>query len=260
MSETERLEKGKRTLQKLHGGPLVSNLDEAFSPGFEKLSQGHLFSEVWPRENLPLRERTVINVAVLCALRYDFGLANTIRWAFNVGISKDEVLEIIIMVAHYAGWPTAVNGNIVAREVFANVQLDEKQNTGTLKQPEENPDAGDSARLEKGQELISRVRGHVDWGKDVEEVFPDFWKMTQEYFWGEIWARPGLAFRDRLIIDIAMLSLFRYDQELASSIRGALRNGISREEILEILMQIAHYRGWQAGVQAILIAKKVFAE
>lgn len=90
--------------------------------------------------------------------------------------------------------------------------------------------------------------------------FPDFWKVTQEHIFGEIWSRPGLALRDRSIITMVALIVLAKPDELKGHMGYALNIGISKEEILEMIMHVAHYAGWPAGVNALRVAKEVFKD
>jgi 4-carboxymuconolactone decarboxylase len=79
----------------------------------------HLFADVWSRPNLEMRQRSMITVALLAALGKDRELARHIEGALNLGITRDKIIEIMIQVAHYAGWPAGHNGQRVAQDVFA---------------------------------------------------------------------------------------------------------------------------------------------
>jgi 4-carboxymuconolactone decarboxylase len=85
-------------------------------------------------------------------------------------------------------------------------------------------------------------------------------ELVTEYCWGAVWGREGLSRRDRSMINLAMISALNRPHELRMHLGGALRNGLSRDEIREILMQVAIYAGVPAGVDAFRIAREVFAE
>jgi 4-carboxymuconolactone decarboxylase len=85
-------------------------------------------------------------------------------------------------------------------------------------------------------------------------------ELATEYCWGRVWSRPGLARRDRSLINLAMISALNRPHELKMHIGGALRNGVTREEICEIFLQVAIYCGVPAGVDAFRTAREVFAE
>ena len=85
-------------------------------------------------------------------------------------------------------------------------------------------------------------------------------ELSTEYCWGTIWTRPGLSLRDRSLLNLGMISALNRPHELKLHIRGALRNGLSREEIREVLLQVAVYCGVPAGMASFNLAREVFAE
>ena len=92
------------------------------------------------------------------------------------------------------------------------------------------------------------------------EVVPRLREITDEVLFGEVWERPQLSKRDRSLIVVATLTaLYRTDQ-LRGHVRRALDNGVTREEIGEIITHIAFYAGWPSAVNAAGVAKEVFDE
>jgi 4-carboxymuconolactone decarboxylase len=85
-------------------------------------------------------------------------------------------------------------------------------------------------------------------------------QLSTEYCWGTIWSRPGLSLRDRSLLNLGIISALNRPQELKLHIRGALTNGLSREEIQEVLLQVAVYCGIPAGMASFQLAREVFAE
>jgi len=85
-------------------------------------------------------------------------------------------------------------------------------------------------------------------------------EIVNEYLWGAVWTRPGLKPRERSMITISMLTALNRPQELKTHIRAALTNGVTREEISEILLHANVYCGAPAAVDAFSIMREVFAE
>jgi 4-carboxymuconolactone decarboxylase len=85
-------------------------------------------------------------------------------------------------------------------------------------------------------------------------------ELVTEYCWGAVWGRETLPRKIRSMLNLAMLSALNRPHELESHIKGALKNGVTREEIREVLLQVAIYCGVPAGVDAFRTARKVFAE
>jgi 4-carboxymuconolactone decarboxylase len=118
-------------------------------------------------------------------------------------------------------------------------------------------------RPDEGMRVRRRVLGddHVDAavaGTTADTA--DFQDLITRYAWGEIWARPGLDRRTRSAITIMALVALNREGELAIHLRAALRNGLSREEIKEILLQSAIYCGVPAANGAFAVFREVMAE
>ena len=92
----------------------------------------------------------------------------------------------------------------------------------------------------------------------MAEITPHLAKLTDDVVFGDIWERPGLSKRDRSLITVAaLIALYRTDQ-LRGHIARALDNGVSRDEIGEIITHLAVYGGWPTAVNAAQVAKEVF--
>ena len=85
-------------------------------------------------------------------------------------------------------------------------------------------------------------------------------ELVTTYCWGWNWGREGLPRRDRSLINLAMIAVLNRGHELKAHIRGALNNGLSREEIREVLLQVGIYGGIPAAVDSFRLANEAFAE
>ncbi len=93
------------------------------------------------------------------------------------------------------------------------------------------------------------------------DIAPDFARLIVEFPYGDIYSRPGLSPKQRQIATIASLvTLGNAPTELKAHIQGSLNVGCTRDEIVEVIMQMAVYAGFPAAVNALLVAKAVFAE
>ena len=100
---------------------------------------------------------------------------------------------------------------------------------------------------------------HVD-GATVNEVTADFQELITRYAWGGVWTRPGLSRRDRSIGVLTALVAGRHFDELEFHLRAALRNGLTRDEIVEVLLQTAVYCGVPAANSAFAVASRVLPD
>src|SRR5205823_14633068 len=116
----------------------------------------------------------------------------------------------------------------------------------------------DEERREQGMKVRREVLGdeHVD--RSTENTTPltaDFQDLITRYAWGEIWSRPGLDRRIRSCITVAMTVALNRPEELALHLRGALRNGVTVDELREVLLQTAVYCGIPAANAAFRVAE-----
>jgi 4-carboxymuconolactone decarboxylase len=89
------------------------------------------------------------------------------------------------------------------------------------------------------------------------DLAPDFFPLVREFCFGMFWSRPGLATRDRSLITCAMLAALGRQEELRGHLAGALNVGLTKEELVEMLMQVAIYAGVPAAVNALTTAAAV---
>ncbi len=104
MEYEERMKRGYEVVEKLGRHKMEHQL--ALYPELHALSMGHLFGDIWTRPHLTLRERELITLATNIALARPVGNHSHYRSAHHLGITKEQIMELIIHVGHYAGWPT----------------------------------------------------------------------------------------------------------------------------------------------------------
>ena len=116
---------------------------------------------------------------------------------------------------------------------------------------------------DEGMRIRREVLGdaHVDRAvESTTEFTKDFQDLITRYAWGEIWARPGLDRKTRSCITLTALTALNHPKELALHVRAARRNGLSPDEIKEVLLQAAIYCGVPAANTAFAVAAEVLAE
>ena len=121
----------------------------------------------------------------------------------------------------------------------------------------------DREHYEQGMSVRRAVLGdeHVDRSlKNRNDFNQDFQDLITRYAWGEIWTRPGLPRHTRSLLTLAMMVALNRTDELRMHLRAAFNNGVSRNEIKEVLLQTAIYCGVPAANSAFHVADAVFAE
>lgn len=96
--------------------------------------------------------------------------------------------------------------------------------------------------------------------RNADELTMPLQELVTQYCWGEIWARPGLDRRTRSFLNLAMITPLNRPHELKLHVRGAINNGLTKEEIAEVFLQTAIYCGVPAALDSFRVAKEVFKE
>jgi len=121
----------------------------------------------------------------------------------------------------------------------------------------------DKETYERGLQIRKDVLG-VEYVENSLKTADDFnrpmQELSTEYCWGYVWGREGLPRKTRSMLNLAMISALNRPHELKIHVKGALKNGVTRDEIREILMQVAIYCGVPAGMDSFRIAREAFKE
>jgi 4-carboxymuconolactone decarboxylase len=121
----------------------------------------------------------------------------------------------------------------------------------------------DKEIFDKGLAIRRAVLGSEYVDKSIAAA-DDFTRPLQEivtqYCWGEVWGRPNLERKTRSLLNLAMLSALNRPHEVKLHVRGALNNGVTKDEIREVFLQVAIYCGVPAAMDSFRIAKEVFTE
>ena len=118
----------------------------------------------------------------------------------------------------------------------------------------------DDELLEKGRAIQMQMWPHMKTSSGAfpaAQLAPDFYRYVAETAFGMIWSRPGLALRDRSLVTVAQLAALGKTNELRGHLAGAINNGCTQEELVEVLMQTAVYAGVPAANEALGVAADV---
>ena len=121
----------------------------------------------------------------------------------------------------------------------------------------------DKKTHDKGLEIRKAVLGEAYVAnalKNADDFNKPFQELVTEYCWGAVWGREELPRKTRSMLNLAMISVLNRPNELRTHVKAALTNGVTREEIREILLQVAIYGGVPAAVDSFRIAREEFAE
>jgi len=121
----------------------------------------------------------------------------------------------------------------------------------------------DQKTHDNGLEIRKAVLGEAyvaNATKNADSFNKPFQELVTEYCWGAVWGREELPRKTRSMLNLAMISILNRPHELRAHLKGALTNGVTKDEIREILMQVAIYAGMPAAVDSFRIARELFAE
>lgn len=116
---------------------------------------------------------------------------------------------------------------------------------------------------DRGYKLRAEVLGkeHVERSfREADEFSKPMQDLTTEIGWGVFWSRPGLTRKQRSLLNLGILAVLNRHHELAVHVRGAVNNGLTKEEIREALIHVIPYAGFPAGIDAFRTAKRVLEE
>jgi 4-carboxymuconolactone decarboxylase len=121
----------------------------------------------------------------------------------------------------------------------------------------------DAERARRGMTVRREVLGdeHVDRAVAATTPFTEpFQDLITRYAWGDIWSRPGLSRAERSFVTLAVLAALQHEDELAMHVKAARRNGLTAEQIQEVLLQVAVYAGVPVANRAFPIAQRALGE
>lgn len=261
---TIRNERGLDCLSTIAGSPAGGRqLAEFFQTRGALGSLAHLTAagEIWAREQISRRDRSVIVISALTALAREVELEQHVEGGLNHGLSIDEVDEIMMQLAPYIGLPFCLAGSLVIDSVIAK-----REGTESREVPRaEAVLVDDEKRRAAGLDVLSTLVGdpNLD-AKTTEQMIVDsqgdMGVLVMDYAFGDVWARPGLSRRDRSLIVISALTALNMKHELEIHLGGALNHGLTPIEIEEVMITIVAYGGFPRAIDGLILARKVFGE
>ena len=251
----ERFSRGIEVRTRIGGGTLASSVPvtNEMAPDLHRIAAEALFGSIWSRPALDVERREMCTLSVLAALERENQLKAHVGGSLNQGLTPEQVIEVFVHLGLYIGVPASFNAMALAREVFdaRGIRHDGlRVHDGT-----QDPDALYQHGLDRRRELMGDLGLDGDFLTAAEEAFR---RLEVEYLWGSVWGRPVLDEERRFVCALAALAGLGQERQLAAHIRGAIRSGLSREQVVEVLVHSAFYAGFPAAGAAIDVANEVF--
>lgn len=260
--DSTRFERGSKLIGEVYGDPnaakkLMESLKD-IAPDMPRFIMEFAYGDIYSRPGLDMKSREIATVAALTALGTAAPQLKThIRASLNVGLSEDAIMECIIQMCLYAGFPASLNAIQVAKEVF-------EENKSVKYQPKSYT-SDQATRYKRGSVLIGEVYGTPNAAENLEkglgDIAPDMARFILEFPYGDVYSRPGLDMKSREIATVAALTaLGNATPQLKTHIRASLNVGLTEVQIKECIIQMSLYAGFPASLNALQAAKEVFQE
>src|SRR5881227_679513 len=214
------------------------------APALESYAQKVVLGDLWKRPGLTPRDRSVITLAALIARDQTIELPYYLNLALDSGVKPGEISEIITHLAFYTGWANAMDAIPAASEVFKS------RNVGADQLP---PASGAQLPLDEAAEKQRATRV----GEQFGQITPSLVQYTTDVLFRDLWLRPDLAPRDRSLVTISALVATGQVAQITYHLNRAMDNGLTREEVGEVLGHLAFYAGWPNAFSAAPVVRDV---
>ncbi|PWU70748.1 carboxymuconolactone decarboxylase [Ochrobactrum sp. POC9] len=254
---------GREMLERFLGGDAQDYFDRFAdtAPDLARLSIDFGFGQALARDGLDHKAKLLAIVAMLAATgnRSD-ALRLHLAGALANGVTREEIIELLIQLSVYRGFPSALNAFSVAGSLFA---LGVPPLRVDIPAPVEMESSSD--RLERGKALLAKSSAASGDAvvRSFDDIAPDLGRMIVEHAYGEVFSRNGIDPKTRELSACAALAAIgsaTTETPLRVHINAALNVGATREEVIETLVNLVAYNGYPATQQAIRIAAEEFAK
>ena len=224
------------------------------APDLERIIGEACFGLIWDRPALSLEQRSMATISVLTALGKERQLKGHVEGGLNIGLSAEQVVEVLVHLFFYLGAPAVNTALIIAKQVFdeRGIQVEPDRVYDTNEDPDEMYRRGVAKRRELLEDPVTETSG------EVGEVDQQRERYSREYLWGSIWTRPGLDTPSRCICTLSALTVLGRERMLRNYVGAALRVGLSEAQVLELFFHLSFYTGFPAAWSAVAVAKEVF--
>ena len=256
----ERFQKGQQMRESMSAGDLshftLPGTDQ-LAPDLKRIIDEALFGSIWNRPGLDLKHRCVCTVSALMALGQLPLLRRHIERCINVGLTPAQLVEVFIQLTFYVGVPSVEAAMRLTKEIFEErgIQFTPTRVYDTNMSVDQLHEAG----LRAHEQHIGDVTAYETEDQDSQEMQLE--RLINEYHWGAIYTRPHLDDKARAICGLSSMTVMgHYDRQIRRRIEGALRIGMTPEEIMEVFIQLTLYGGYFNTRTAMRIARSVFTE
>jgi alkylhydroperoxidase/carboxymuconolactone decarboxylase family protein YurZ len=210
------------------------------------------YGGIWARPGLAMTDRMICTLATLSVLQRLDALGGMVGAALSLDMRPRAILEVFMQVGLYAGFPTTEASAARAREVFAA--------RGLTVPDEPARDDSNEALDARGREVMAMLhgeRGNQGYAAPGNPITGTLYPSAVRYGYGELWSRPGLTHRERMLCAIAAFTAMGLEGQLRKFSQSALNVGLTRENIVEAVIQTAPYGGFPRALNGLAILSEV---
>ncbi len=237
------------------GVPLGNTVIQESAPDQWRIICEACFGFLWNRPALSVEQRSLATISALVALRRDDNLTGHLYSGLDVGLSPNQITEIMLQLIFYAGAPMVNTALARTHDVLQarGIQIDPYRVYDTTEDPEALYQRG----LEKRREVLGESpSGDAGGGGTGDD---DWDRYLVEYLWGSIWTRPGLSTQERCLCTLTTLTVVGADETIKDYVRAALRVGLTEAQVKELCLHLTFYIGVSLAERAKALAEEVFA-
>ncbi len=221
-------------------------------PGIDDLMAEVAYGSIWQRPGLSQADRMICTIAVLGPLERHIELERHIASALDMGLKPEAILEVLLQAGLYGGFITAESGSQIARKVFSD--------HGIELAPAAPRNATTEELDKRGATLMGELhgdRGKQGYAAPGNTTTAELYPAAIRYGYGELWFRPGLERRQRLLVAVAAFTGLGLETQLAKFAQSALNAGLQRQEIIEAVIQTGPYSGFPRALNGLAILSEV---
>lgn len=251
-TRSELRRQGEAMRKRLFGADAAATASTDGVPNFRDLMSETEFGIVWCRPGLALEDRMVCTLAALASVQRVPALRRYVGAALNIGLDALAIQEIIIQIGIYAGFAASEEALDGIASVFAQ--------RGVTAPAQAPRDDSLETLSRQGAELmiaLHRDGGNKGYASPDNTVTGALYPVAIQYGYGEIWFRPGLDQRQRVLCSVASFTALRLEAQTRKFGQAALNLGASRSEVLEAVIQTAPFSGFAPALNALAVLSDV---
>lgn len=206
-----------------------------------------IVEQLWERDQLSERDRSLITVALLVSTGSTTGLDRVVERALDDGVTPEELSEAVTHLGFYSGWQNARDAAAVLASAYADRGVDANE------LPELDPEL-----LPLDLEADDARAAQVE--QDFGALAPDVAANTTDVLFRDLWLRPGLASRDRSLVTVVTLVGSGQVQQIPFHLNRAMDSGLTQPEVSETMNHLAFFAGWPRVFSALPVVRDTLVE